>query len=238
MDNITALICGLRAAYRTFPEPAVTQVAHEGDPFKVLVSCVLSLRTKDDVTAQASKRLFALADTPAALLSLGEQEIADAIYPAGFYRTKAGRLRQLSAQLLQEHGGEVPREIDELLKLPGVGRKTANLVVTLGYGLLGICVETDVRYPQHLGTARSGTPRGRRRAPLVVEEPELCSAAEAEPGTPAPLHVQHQQPGVRLVERREAYARPPLRVHDAELARSHDARRVLRLRAPARHQQA
>lgn len=159
LEHLATIIRRLRVAYRAFEEPAVTQIAHEGDPFKVLVSCVLSLRTKDDVTAAASKRLFALAATPQGLADLPADTIADAIYPVGFYKTKAGRLRELSQQLLDRYAGATPDEIDELLTLPGVGRKTANLVVTLGYGKPGICVDTHVhRLSNRLGLLETKTP--------------------------------------------------------------------------------
>jgi len=159
MHNIDRIIRELRRAYKTFPEPAVTQVAHEGDPFKVLISCLLSLRTKDDVTAAASQRLFAQADTPEALVRLPESQIVKLVYPVGFYNTKAGRLREVSRLILEQHGGQTPSTLDELLALPGVGRKTANLVVTLGFGLQGICVDTHVhRISNRLGLVETKPP--------------------------------------------------------------------------------
>lgn len=141
--------------------PAVTIVSQrEGDPFKVLVSCILSLRTKDQVTAVASQRLFARADSPAAMAALSEDEIAAHIYPVGFYRTKAAQIRQISRELMEVHGGRVPDEIDELLKFKGVGRKTANLVVTLGFGKPGICVDTHVhRICNRWGYVRTKDPQ-------------------------------------------------------------------------------
>ena len=158
-DNLPAVIRELRKAYRTFREPAVTQVAHQRDPFKVLVSCILSLRTKDEVTSAASRRLFALADTPAALKALSQEEIEKAIFPVGFYRTKAARLREIAGRLLDDYNGRTPDDLDELLTLPGVGRKTANLVVTLGFGKPGICVDTHVhRISNRLGLVATRTP--------------------------------------------------------------------------------
>lgn len=125
--------------------PAVTIVAtQDRDPFKVLISCILSLRTKDRVTAEASGRLFALADTPEKLSRLSAAQIEEAIYPVGFYRNKAGQILEISRLLADEHGGRVPDELEELLKFKGVGRKTANLVLTLGYGKQGICVDIHV----------------------------------------------------------------------------------------------
>jgi endonuclease-3 len=125
----------------------------------VLIACLLSLRTQDATTAAASARLFALADTPAAMLRLSEARIARVIYPVGFYRTKARAIRSICADLLARFGGRVPDTIDDLLTLSGVGRKTANLVVTMGYGKPGICVDTHVhRISNRLGFVRTISP--------------------------------------------------------------------------------
>ncbi|MFQ5428609.1 MAG: endonuclease III domain-containing protein, partial [Thermodesulfobacteriota bacterium] len=141
--------------------PYVTVVAESGkkSPFKVLVSCILSLRTKDEVTKAASERLFAIAATPGELAALDEDVIAEAIYPAGFYKTKAKTLQEIAGVLRDRYSSEVPDTIDELLKLRGVGRKTANLVVTLGYGRPGICVDTHVhRIVNRWGLVSTKTP--------------------------------------------------------------------------------
>jgi endonuclease-3 len=114
------------------------------DPFRILVSCVISLRTKDEVTYPATERLFARAATPRAMSRLRPTTIGRLIYPAGFYRRKGEQIRDMSRHLVRDHGGRVPDEIEPLLELPGVGRKTANLVVTLGFGKPGICVDTHV----------------------------------------------------------------------------------------------
>jgi len=114
------------------------------DPFQVLVSCILSLRTQDGTTSGASERLFRIADTPEKLCRLSVKKIEKAIYPVGFYRVKAERLRNIACQIMKDYEGRVPDSIDELLKLKGVGRKTANLVVTRGYNKPGICVDTHV----------------------------------------------------------------------------------------------
>lgn len=135
----------LRDAVKTWRTPAVTIVSQrERDPFKVLISCILSLRTQDKTTGTASERLFALADTPAKMAPLSQDTIEQTIYPVGFYRNKAAQIREICRLLLDRYGGLVPDEIDELLKFRGVGRKTANLVVTLGFGKPGICVDTHV----------------------------------------------------------------------------------------------
>lgn len=143
--HIHAVLAELRRVVRQWPTPAVGIIARETrDPFRILVACVLSLRTKDATTAAASARLFALATTPRTLSRLTPEAIERAIYPVAFYRTKARSLRALSAELISRFHGTVPDTIDDLLSLPGVGRKTANLVVTLGFGVPGICVDTHV----------------------------------------------------------------------------------------------
>jgi endonuclease-3 len=144
-SEIHEAIVLLKIAVRQWRTPAVTIVSQrEGDPFKVLVSCILSLRTQDRTTAAASERLFALADTPARMIALTTDEIEKAIYPVGFYRVKAGQIAGICTALLDRYQGKVPGDLDELLKLKGVGRKTANLVITLGFGKPGICVDTHV----------------------------------------------------------------------------------------------
>jgi endonuclease-3 len=129
------------------------------DPFEVLVGTLISLRTRDQVTLVASERLRAIAPDVASLLRLPERTIEKAIYPAGFYRTKARTLRQVAALLIERHGGLVPATMEELLALPGVGRKTANLVLLLGHGVPAICVDTHVhRISNRLGLVRTRTP--------------------------------------------------------------------------------
>ncbi|MFN7974613.1 MAG: endonuclease III [Acidobacteriota bacterium] len=155
--DLTAAFRILRREARRFTVPYVTTESR--DPYRVLVSCILSLRTKDETTAAASSRLFAIAATPAAMAKLPAARIAKLIFPVGFYRTKAGQIRELSGRLVSEHGGRVPDTIDELLTFKGVGRKTANLVVTLGYGRPGICVDTHVhRITNRWGYVRTKSP--------------------------------------------------------------------------------
>jgi endonuclease-3 len=150
----------LATAVEKWQTPAVTIVSQRlGDPFKVLVSCILSLRTQDRVTAAASERLFSRAGSPASMLELPEEEIAALIYPVGFYRTKAAQIREICRNLVEHHDGRVPDEIEDLLAFKGVGRKTANLVVTLGFGKPGICVDTHVhRICNRWGYVRTKTP--------------------------------------------------------------------------------
>lgn len=143
----------------------LAEVERHRDPFRLLVACVISLRTKDAVTAAASARLFAVADTPAALAQLEEDRIARLIFPAGFYRTKARQLRAIARRLVADHGGAVPRRREDLLALPGVGRKTANLVLGLGFGIPAICVDTHVhRISNRLGLVATSTPEATERA--------------------------------------------------------------------------
>ncbi len=126
-------------------EPVVGRVKKSlDDPFAVLVATVLSLRTRDAVTSQAFGRLWELVRTPKALLLVSPALLEKTIRPVGFYRTKAKSLRAISAKLVQEYGGKVPEEMESLLALPGVGRKTANLVLIEGFGKEGICVDTHV----------------------------------------------------------------------------------------------
>ncbi|MCI0475031.1 MAG: endonuclease III [Anaerolineales bacterium] len=150
----------LRRAAREWRTPYVTELSQRRrEPFHILISTILSLRTKDAVTAAASQRLFALADTPAALLRLTPRQIERAIYPAGFYRVKARNILKVCRALIEQYNNRVPDEIDELVKLPGVGRKTANLVVTLGFGKPGICVDTHVhRITNRWGYVQTKTP--------------------------------------------------------------------------------
>ena len=158
-DDIHAVVGLLREAYGSWKEPIVTRIARKRDPYRVLMSTVISLRTKDEVTEEAAERLFTLADTPHTMARLSPEEIERAIYPAGFYRVKARNIIDISRTLAEAHGGKVPDDLDELLALPGVGRKTANLVLTLGYKKPGICVDTHVhRICNRLGYVRTKTP--------------------------------------------------------------------------------
>ena len=140
--------------------PVVTRISREGkDPFLVLVGTLLSLRTKDETTDKAMERLTAVARTPGDILKLPDEQLERLIYPVGFYRTKARTLKEVSGTILDEYNGVVPDSIEELLKLKGVGRKTANLVVNEGYGKPGICVDTHVhRISNRLGIVSTKNP--------------------------------------------------------------------------------
>jgi endonuclease-3 len=166
-DQIHAAIKILKRDVRQWQEPVVGVVARESDrdPFRILISCLLSLRTKDKTTGEASARLFALASTPAGLLTLSRRRIERAIYPVGFYRTKAKAIHAICRRLLDAYDGQVPQTIDDLITLPGVGRKTANLVVTVGYQIPGICVDIHVhRISNRWGYVTTKTPEETEQA--------------------------------------------------------------------------
>ncbi len=157
IDEVIAI---LRETIKVWKEPIVTEYARsKHDPFRILISTIISLRTKDDVTRDASERLFALADTPKRMMRLDLEKVEKAVYPAGFYRNKSQVIIETSRMIVERFEGKVPRDIDTLLTIKGVGRKTANLVVTLGYGEQGICVDTHVhRITNRWGYVRTKTP--------------------------------------------------------------------------------
>ena len=158
--SIDRFVGTLQKHYRSWDAPVITLIAsHGGSPFEVLVATILSLRTKDEVTAKAAKRILSKADTPAKLLALDEKAIEKLIYPVGFYPTKAKQLRKISRILIDQYNSGVPDTIDALLELPGVGRKTANLVLVEGYGQEAICVDTHVhRISNRTGYVNTPTP--------------------------------------------------------------------------------
>ena len=127
------------------PLPSVSLIAEEdSDPYRVLASTIISLRTKDEVTLASSRRLFAEAPDIRTLASLDANAIAELIKPAGFYRRKGEQLKKIASIILDEYGGTVPAEMEKLLALPGVGIKTASLVLNLGYGIDAVCVDCHV----------------------------------------------------------------------------------------------
>lgn len=160
VPDIHRIVAILRKEVQRFAVPIVTEISRRNrNPFSVLISTVLSSRTKDEVTRDAATRLIGQAPTPTDLLKLSENEIAKLIYPVGFYKTKARRLKDLCLQLLEEYHGQVPDNLNELLKIKGVGRKTANLVMALGFGKPAICVDTHVhRVSNRLGYVKTKTP--------------------------------------------------------------------------------
>ena len=167
--NIAHVIRILKRLVRRWEVPVVGH--YRDDPFTTLISCLLSLRTKDETTRAASVQLFRLARTPRRMLALSIPTIERAIYPVGFYRTKARTLHTVCRTLLERYGGKVPDDLEELLTIKGVGRKTANLVVTLAFRKDGICVDTHVhRISNRWGYVTTKTPEQtemalRRRLP-------------------------------------------------------------------------
>jgi len=159
MDRFVRIIGLAREQVKDRVVPIVTLVAEKKDPFLVLVSCILSLRTKDKTTAEACQRLFEAADDPEDMARLSSSRIEKLIYPVGFFRTKAKVLRDISKRLNAEFDGIVPASLDELLSFKGVGRKTANLVLGLGFGIPAICVDSHVhQISNRLGWVRTKDP--------------------------------------------------------------------------------
>ncbi len=140
--------------------PAVSLVAvQKQDPFSVLVSTVISLRTKDDVTLKASQRLLSAAPDPYAMVKLSDEEIERLIFPAGFYKRKAVQIRTISELLIERYDGKVPADAALMMELPGVGIKTANLTLNLGFGIDAICVDCHVhQISNRLGWISTKTP--------------------------------------------------------------------------------
>ena len=165
-SQISIVIQRIHAAVSHFPDPSVTLVGKKWkSPFLVLISCLLSLRTKDETTLPASERLFRLASTPERMVKLSVAKIEKAIYPVGFYKTKARRIKGIAEDIISRFDGRVPDTMGELLSFNGVGRKTANLVLVEGFGKYGVCVDTHVhRISNRLGYVRTRTPEETEQA--------------------------------------------------------------------------
>jgi len=159
-NQINTVIKILKKELEVGTLPIVSHLAKDQrDPFVILISTLLSLRTKDEVTAVATERLFALASTPQEMLRVPLDKIARTIYPVGFYRVKARTIHHVCRELIKRFASKVPDDLDILLSIKGIGRKTANLVVTLAYGKDGICVDTHVhRISNRLGYVKTKTP--------------------------------------------------------------------------------
>ena len=164
--SVAAVMRTLRAAVRAHDEPVVEQIAERYDPFPVLIATMLSAQTRDAVTDVATARLFRRARTPRSMAKLSTREIRKLIYPVSFYRTKAVHVKAACEMLVTRFGGSVPDTMAELLTLPGVGRKTANLVLILSHrSKRNICVDTHVhRISNRLGWVRTKTPEQTERA--------------------------------------------------------------------------
>ena len=154
------IIATLRIIAEKTETPSVSSFAYrESTPFQILISTIISLRTRDPVTIESSERLFIKAPDPLSISNMDTGEIAQLIYPAGFYKRKAENIKQISGILLNKYNGLVPRNIEDLLALPGVGRKTANLTLGLSYGIPALCVDTHVhRIPNRRGWVKTKTP--------------------------------------------------------------------------------
>jgi endonuclease III len=140
--------------------PVVSHLAaNQRDPFVILISTLLSLRTKDEVTAEATRKLLGLAATPQEMLQIPLTKIAETIYPVGFYQVKARTIHHVCRELIEKFSSKVPDNLDDLLSIKGVGRKTANLVIALAYGKDAICVDTHVhRISNRLGYVKTKNP--------------------------------------------------------------------------------
>lgn len=160
ISDIPAVNKALKHEYETHNAPVIELIqAQTNSPFKVLVGTILSARTKDETTAQAVRKLFAVVNDHNDLRKLSIHEIEKLIFPVGFYHNKAKHLKKLPDVLDSEFAGIIPQTIDELCKLPGVGRKTANLVVTIAFDKYGICVDIHVhRISNRLGLIKTKTP--------------------------------------------------------------------------------
>ena len=159
MDKIPNTIRLIKQQSGKFILPSVTLISKRRDPYQVLVSCILSLRTKDKTTIEASTRLFKVAHNPSAMVKLNARRIEKLIYPVGFYRTKSKVILNISRNILSDFSGKVPDNFDNLLSFKGVGRKTANLVLGLGYNIPAICVDTHVhRITNRLGWVKTKSP--------------------------------------------------------------------------------
>ena len=169
--DVEKIINELRRATHGMVPPASQSIVSQfgRDPFLVLISCILSLRTKDTVSLPASIRLFEHAHTPSSFLTLSQETIVSAIYPVGFYRRKALTIHKICAELLSRYNGQVPSTLQELMSLPGVGLKTANLVLGEGFAIPALCVDTHVhRISNRLGIVRTKTPEETEAALRVV----------------------------------------------------------------------
>lgn len=159
MEKVLKTIKLIEKQAAEFKIPSVTEVAKEKNTYRILISCILSLRTKDKTTTEAGNRLFASAPNPKEMLKLPLARLQKLIYPVGFYRNKAKAILEISRKLLKDYSGKVPNKLEELLKFKGVGRKTANLVLGLGFNTPAICVDTHVhRISNRLGWIKTKTP--------------------------------------------------------------------------------
>ena len=171
MKNIEKDIKIIKVQVENYQNPIVTEIADlTKSPFKVLISCLLSLRTKDIVTAKASKNLFEIADTPEKIIKLNIKTLEKLIYNVNFYKTKAKRIKNISKVLIKKYHGKVPESEEKLLELKGVGRKTMNIVMTYAFNSKNhIAVDTHVnRIPNRLGWVKTKKPEETEKELLKI----------------------------------------------------------------------
>ena len=163
--DLSLVLRHLRKSIKSWRVPVVTKISRQQNPFMVLVSCLLSLRTRDEITDAASRRLFVLASSPKKLLRLDPKQVEKAIYPVAFYRNKTLRLYEISRALIDDNDGKVPDSLAQLLRLKGVGRKTANLTLVLGHNKPGVCVDIHVhRIVNRWGYVQTKSPNETEKA--------------------------------------------------------------------------
>ena len=161
IKNISKIIKLLKQEIRHFESPIATEIGEKTkDPFLVLISCILSLRTKDTTTGKAAKRLFDLADNPKNMLKLSTKQIEKAIFPVGFYPTKAKWIKKACKILIEKYNGKVPATMEELMELPGIGRKCAGITMCYGFNK-NVSIPTDThvfKIVNRLGWVKTKTP--------------------------------------------------------------------------------
>jgi len=159
VTDVSRVLSLIRKQTERFIIPSVTLISYNKDPYQVLVSCILSLRTKDKTTIEAAKRLFRVAPCPQDMIKLTRLRLEKLIFPVGFYHRKAKVILDLSRKIIREFNAKVPSKIEDLLSFKGVGRKTANLVLGLGFNIPAICVDTHVhRISNRLGWINTKSP--------------------------------------------------------------------------------
>ncbi|MFH8080488.1 MAG: endonuclease III [Candidatus Aenigmatarchaeota archaeon] len=165
MRNIDEIIKILKKETKKYMKTAMSQIKEINEnPYMILISCIISLRTRDPVTIEASKKLFSLAKTPEEMIKVDDKEIENAIRPANYYKSKAKRIKEISRVLVEKYNGKVPSDFDELIKLKGVGRKTANIVLSYGFNKHAIAVDTHVhRISNRLGLVKTRKPEETER---------------------------------------------------------------------------
>lgn len=157
---IEKIIKILQKEFKNSNAPVKNLIAlNQKNPFKILLSTIISLRTKDEITIESSKKLFTILKTPNDIHNITTKQIQDAIYPCGFYRRKAIQIKQICTQLAEDFNSKVPNNINTLLQFKGIGRKTANLILSQGFNIPAICVDVHVhRISNRLGFIKTNTP--------------------------------------------------------------------------------